>query len=193
LADRCRQEGVTVQAALCSAFLMPFAEQNPDTPVRRAEVPVDLRPYLSAGVDVYGNLISLALVDVDCSPGRGLWELARDAATALAAATREDRLFATPFIAMQLSEQPRTPRPRPWRTEYDVSISNLGRIGIPARYGSFMIESISPPIFPASGPNHRIVGVSTFAGQMRYSFSCRNTQARALLERGRELLLEMVG
>jgi hypothetical protein len=193
LADRCRQEGVTVQVALCAAFLMPFAEQNPDMPVRRAEVPVDLRPYLSAGVDVYGNLISLALVDVDCRPGRGFWELARHAATALAAATREDRLFATPFIAMQLFEQPRNPRPGPWRTEYDVSISNLGRIGIPARYGSFTIESISPPIFPATGPNHRIVGVSTFAGQMRYSFSCRSAQARVLLERGRELLLEMVG
>jgi hypothetical protein len=193
LADRCRQEGVTVQVALCAAFLMPFAEQNPDMPVRRAEVPVDLRPYLSAGGDVYGNLISLALVDVDCRPGRGFWELARHAATALAAATREDRLFATPFIAMQLFEQPRNPRPGPWRTEYDVSISNLGRIGIPARYGSFTIESISPPIFPATGPNHRIVGVSTFAGQMRYSFSCRSAQARVLLERGRELLLEMVG
>ena len=193
LTDRCRQEGVTVQAALCSAFLMPFAEQNPDTPVRSAEVPVDLRPYLSVDTDVYGNLIALALVDVDCRPGRDLWELARDAATALAAATREDRLFASPFIAMQLFEQPRNPRSGPWRTEYDVSISNLGRIGIPARYGPFTIESISPPIFPANGPNHRIVGVSTFAGQMRYSFSCRSTQARALFERGRELLLEMVG
>jgi hypothetical protein len=193
LADHCRREGVTVQAALCPAFLMPFAEQNPDTPVRRAEVPVDLRPHLSAGADVYGNLISLALVDVDCSPGRGLWDLARDAATALAAATGEDRLFASPFIAMQLFEQPRRPRRGSWGTDYDVSISNLGRIGIPARYGSFTIESISPPIFPASGPDHRIVGVSTFAGQMRYSFSCRSPQARALLERGRELLLEMAG
>jgi hypothetical protein len=194
LASRCHDEGVTVQAALCAAFLMPFAEQNPGSPVRRAEVPVDLRPRLSEPLDdIYGNLISMAMVDLEFSPGRPLWDMAHDAATALAAASRKDALFAAPMIAMQLSDLPRPPgRRRPWGTDYDVSISNLGRIGIPDRIGPFTIESISPPIFPASGPNHRIVGVSTFAGQMQYSFSCRSPEARGLLERGGELLLEMV-
>jgi hypothetical protein len=190
LVRRCRAEEVTVQAALCAAFLTPFAEGQPDRPVRRAEIPVDLRPRLSRPVgDAYGNMIGLTLIDVDCTPGLDLWATARNAAAALAG-MRDRDLFATPLVVIPLAG--RYPN-RPWMIDYDLSISNLGRVEIPEVYGELRLESIYGPVFPATGPEHLILGISTFAGQMRCTFSSRGLDSAPLLARGRELLRMMVG
>lgn len=189
LIARCKTEHVTVQSALCAAFLRPFAERQPDQPIRHAEIPVDLRPRLARPVgDSYGNMIALAIIEVDCTVGRDLWDVARDASVALAS-MNWDELFATPLVMLALIGY--IPN-RPWTIDYDVSISNLGRIDIPAEYGALRLESIYAPIFPATGPEHRILGVSTFAGQMRFTFSTRNPNAGAMAHRGLELLRGML-
>lgn len=189
LIRRCKSEGVTVQAALCAAFLEPFAERHPDRPLRHAEIPVDLRPRLARPVgDSYGCIIGLTVIEVDCTPGLDLWDVARNASTALAGMS-EDILFATPLVMISLIG--RIPN-RPWIIDYDVSISNLGRIDIPATYGELRLESIYGPIFPATGPDHRILGVSTFEGQMRCTLSSRSRDASLLIARGRENLRAMV-
>jgi hypothetical protein len=189
LVRSCRAEGVTVQAALCAAFLTPFAERQPDRPVRRAEIPVDLRPRLIRPVgDAYASMVGLAIVEVDCAPGN-LWDAARSAATALAAIQAAD-LFAVPPVTIPLTGK--MPRP-PWDIHYDLSISNLGRVDIPADYGELRLESIYGPVFPATGPDHLILGVSTFGGRMRCTYSSRRPGAEALLARGRELLGSMHG
>lgn len=189
LLARCRSERVTVQSAICAAFLTPFAEREPDRPVRHAEIPVDLRPRLSRPVgDSYGNMIGLNVIEVDCAPGGNLWDVARRASAALAAMRDED-LFAT--VQVQFALFGRTRR-TPWQIDYDLSISNLGRIEIPAEYGDFRLESIYGPIFPATGAEHRILGISTFGGRLRGTFSSRGQAAAPLMARGLELLRSMV-
>jgi hypothetical protein len=189
LIRRCREEGVTVQAALCAAFLTPFAERQPDQLVRRAEIPVDLRPRLVRPVgDAYASMVGLTIVDVDCTPGN-LWGAARSAAAALADMRAAD-FFAVPPVTIPLTGK--MPNP-PWDIHYDLSISNLGRIDIPADYGNLRLESIYGPVFPATGPDHVILGVSTFAGRMRCTYSSRRPDAEALMTRGHELLGVMHG
>jgi len=189
LVRRCRAEGVTVQAALCAAFLTPFAERQPDRPVRRAEIPVDLRSRLIRPVgDAYASMVGLTIVDVDCAPGN-LWDAARSAAAALAGMRAAD-MFAVPPVTIPLTGKMLRP---PWDIHYDLSISNLGRIDIPAEYGELRLESIFGPVFPATGPDHLILGVSTFGGRMRCTYSSRRPDAGELMARGRELLGTMHG
>ena len=189
LIGRCKAEGVTVQSALCAAFLTPFAERQPDRPRRHAEIPVDLRPRLTRRVgDSYGNMIGLAIIEVDCAPGGGLWDTARDASAALVA-MRDEEIFATAQVMISLIG--RIPK-RPWDIDYDLSISNLGRLDIPADNGRLRLESIYGPIFPATGPKHLILGVSTFAGRMRCTYSSRLPDAALLKERSLELLRSML-
>jgi hypothetical protein len=188
LVRRCRAEGVTVQAALCAAFLTPFAERQPDRPMRRAEIPVDLRGRLIRPVgDAYACMIGLTKIDFDCTPGRDLWDVARDAAKALAA-MRDRDLFATPLVVITLTG--RIPS-APWDIDYDLSVSNLGRLDIPASYGELHLESVYGPIFPATGPKHLILGISTFDGQMRCTYSSRGPDVPPSMTRGRELLRRM--
>jgi hypothetical protein len=190
LVARCRAEGATVQAALCAAFLTPFAEQQPDRPVRRAEIPVDLRPRLSRPVgDAYGCFIGLNEIDVDCSPERGLWDVARDAARALAGMRDRDN-FATFLVVAALTGK--FPQ-RGWHTAYDLSISNLGRVDLPASFGPLRVESFYGPLFPATGPTHRILDVATFEGEMTFTYSVRGREVPAQMTRGLELLRSMIG
>jgi NRPS condensation-like uncharacterized protein len=189
LVERCKDEGVTVQAAICAAFLTPFAERQPETPVRHAEIPVDVRSRLSQPVgDSYGNMIGLAVISFDCAPGRNLWDVARDASAALRAMP-DEVVFGTVQVQLALFGRARS---RPWEISYDLSVSNLGRVDIPAQYGNLRLESIYAPIFPATGSEHRILGVSTFGGQMRFTFSSRGPKAAKLAGRGLELLRSML-
>ncbi len=188
LLARCRAEGVTVQAALCAAFLTPFAEMDPAQPVRRAEIPADLRPKLTQPVgDAYGNLIGLTIIEFDCTPGRNLWDVARDAARALGK-MRDRDIFATVQVVMSLTGHMRNPD---WAIEYDLSISNLGRLNIPGTYGDLRLEEVWGPVFPATGPKHLILDVATFAGSMRCLYSSLGRSPHPAMSRGVELLRSM--
>ena len=190
LVKRCRAEGVTVQAALCAAFAMPFAERQPDVPVRLVECPVDIRSRLvrSPG-ETYGNYISLALIRMDCRPGRNPWEVAREAGCGLAAVT-DEQLFTNPLVMTNVSERPiSTPL---MDICYDLSISNLGRVDIPEQYGPFQLESIYAPTLNVCLPGHRILGVTTFAGRMRCTFASCDPEIPQLLRRACEILAAML-
>ncbi len=188
LVARCREHGVTVQAALCAAFLTPFAEMDPANPIRRAEIPADLRGKLTRPVgDAYANLIGLTIIEVDCTPGRDLWEVARDAATALAG-IRDRDIFATFQVVVSLTGHIKNPD---WVIEYDLSISNLGRLNIPAAYGDLRLESVWGPVFPATGPKHLILDVATFGGSMRCLYSSLGRAPHPATARGVELLRSM--
>lgn len=187
---RCRAEGVTVQAALCAAFLTPFAEHQPDTPVRLAEVPVDLRPYLSQPVgNLYGSYLGLAMVKVNCHAGPTLWDVARHAKTAIRAALGPE-LFLQPPLIYQLVERPISGAFI--SHNYDLSISNLGQLDIPAICGDLQVESVHTPTFNVQAVGHRVLGVATCGGKLCGTYTSCDPDAPALAERGWELLRQMI-
>lgn len=191
LVRRCRVEGVTVQAALCAAFLKPFAEQQPASPVRRVEIPVDIRDRLTLPVgESYGNFISLVILDLDCSAERNLWEIARDAKAGMETAMLNEQFFYAPTVFLSVTGK--LPAGMDWGAGFDLSISNLGRVDIPAQYGSLTLESIYAPIFNVSKSDHRVLGVTTFDGCMYCTFTSCDPAASQWVARGRELLMEMI-
>jgi hypothetical protein len=186
LVDRCRAEGTTVQGALCAAFAAPFAEREGAESARFVEVPIDLRPRLARPVDeACANYISLLRTRLDLPQGRELWAAARDASEDLAGAD-DDRVYGTQAVLRSLVDEPLPPWPV--AMDYDVSISNLGRLDLPERYGDLVLESVYAPTFNASRPGHRVLGVSTFAGRMRCTFASSDPEAPQLLARARALL-----
>jgi hypothetical protein len=190
LVARSRSEGTTVQAALCAAFALPFAELHPDAPVRFVETPMDIRARLVPPVgEEFGNYISLALVRVDCTPGRAPWEIARAARRALEAVT-DEQLFTVPIVMMNVADRP-LPVP-PISVVYDLSISNVGRLDIPERYGPLRLESIYGPTLNISHAGHRILAVTTFAGRMRCTFASRDPEGEWVVRRAREWIAAML-
>lgn len=190
LVTRCRAEGVTVHAALCAAFLMAYAEKDPDQPIRAVETPVDIRPRLSQPLDdVYGDYVSLVFTWVNCSAGRSLWDIARDAAQDLANIT-DERALLQPFFISWVSKEPvYIPEER---VIYDLSISNLGRLNIPVAYGNLELEAVHGPTYYASHPGHRVLGVNTHNGQLRATFISSDSTSPGILKRALELLSSML-
>lgn len=191
LLSLCRSEGVTVQAALCAAFLKPFAERHGEAPIRLAEIPFDLRPYLKKpGKDWYGSFISLAVIEVDCSPDQSLWDIARRAQAALKRINIEELFFVPPAV-YQIAD--RVPKLKMFDAEYDVSISNLGRLDLESTYGQLELTGVHAPTFNVVMPKHRVLGVSTSAGRLCATYTARDPEAPALAQRGLDFLREMIG
>jgi len=189
LTAACKTRRLTVQSALCAAFALPFAEREPDSPVRFIECPFDLRGRLSPPPgEAVGNYISLPVIRFACAPGRDPWETARRAGAALASID-EDQLFTDPLVMMSAAEHPIS-RP-PVDVRYDLSLSNVGRIEIPETYGTCRIESIFGPTIGVFLTGHRILAVTTFAGRMRATFTSRDPDAGRILSRATEILAFM--
>ncbi len=189
LVVRCRQEGVTVQSALCAAFASLFAERELGQPLRWIEIPINIRGRLLKSVEgIYGNYISLVYTGVDCPPGRNEWDIARQVSQDLAAIT-DEQLFTIPIVMIAVADKPLTIPIVQFN--YDISISNLGRVNIPEQYGSLYLESIYGPTMNVTAPTQRILGVTTFGGRMRCTFTSRDPEAPYLVKRSREIIAAM--
>jgi hypothetical protein len=185
----CRTRRLTVQSALCAAFAIPFAEREPDAPVRFLECPVDLRSRLAPPPgEAVGNYISLAVIRLECTPGLPPWEIAGQAGRALASIT-DGQLFTDPLVMMGVAEHPIS-RP-PVDVRYDLSISNVGRVDIPETYGPYRLLSIYGPTMGVYLAGHRILAVATFGARLRCTFTTRDPEAGRLAARAKEIITGM--
>jgi hypothetical protein len=188
---RCRDERVTVQAALCAASLKSFAEREPHNPERKVEIPIDIRNYLDPPVgETYGMFISHLDLDLDCSANRKLWDIARDAKSGLSASIQAERYFYAPTVFITITGK--FPVDVDISTGNDISITNLGLVEIPSHYGSLTLESIYGPIINISRPGHRVLGVATFEGRMYFSFTSSDPDFTQYVIRVREVLRQMI-
>jgi hypothetical protein len=191
LLERCRAEGTTVQAALCTAFSLQFAIQHPEQPIRKIESPMNLRPRLipNSG-EVYGNYISLLNTDIDCTPGlTHAWEIARQVRQNLQNVT-DAEIFSIPILLLAVADRP--PAGPIVDVNYDLSLSNLGRVIIPTDYGPLHLEAIHAPTMAPASPNHRILGVTTFNGSLRCTFASYDPDAPNILRRTHEIITSML-
>ncbi len=184
LVERARQERTTVHAALGAAFLLALRQAaSSGRPRRIIQCPVNLRNRLAHPVgECFASFVALACATVDCSPGRGFWDVARDLKDGLNRVMTPERLFAAEGVGRALCTLLGGEMPPAGNTEkacahashvdYDLSLSNIGRLDIPTTYGSLTLESLYGPTFSASG-NNRVLGVNTTGGRLFFTFICR--------------------
>lgn len=207
LIERCRAEGTSVHAALCVAWLAAFAELSglPLPWKRTVSSPVNLRQRLSQPVpDTSGGYLALININVDCSPGRDFWQVAREFKQKLSHASTDDRVFFMQLMMRGIDSLALGPRAFgavgslfSGHPDYDYSITNLGRLDFPAQYGPLHVEAFYGPLVN-SGELERTVGVNTFDGRLTYALLFRRSTmepewARKLMQCALEKLGAAVG
>jgi len=172
-----KQNGISVHALLGAVILKAFAREfgEKEGYVRKLQSPLSFKPFLTdQAQDYFGLFNGLLTVDVDCSPERPLTAIAKQIYTELTEKINDynplDRYY---FFNTYFLEDIKDPelyyanRPTP-PMDYDVSLSNLGRVQIQKNYGSYEIEKLYGPIFSAIR-GERVIGINTFRGRMFFT------------------------
>ncbi|MGC9397013.1 MAG: condensation domain-containing protein [Anaerolineae bacterium] len=177
LVARSRAEGTTVHASLCAAFLRAFGEFYGDGWKRRIQSPVSLRDRLSSPVgESFGLFVNLVEFCVNCTPQRNFWEVARKIKKGFNRRAEDKHIFNSLIEANVATNALRdviTPKivaDSFMAANHDLSISNLGRLDIPLRYGALHLEALFGPIL-GGNPEDIVLGVTTIGGKMHLSLS----------------------
>jgi len=192
LVERCRQEQVTINTALWTAFLAAQYHVQGDSEAFRSQagMAVSTRDRLSVPVgDVLGFYASSLTAELKHEPGASFWDGARRIHGAILRAlesadlfrmltaealhpTLLDSLYFAKYGLITSRMSSRLLSKMRWRgTSYGFSITNVGRVDIPTQYGSRTIESVYGP-FVYSDVNEKVVGVTTVGGRMTFSLVC---------------------
>lgn len=207
LARRCKAEGTTVYAAVCAAWLKADAEveRRPVfNPARRwsrsLSTPVNLRAFLPGlAPDRFGLFMSTLTTRVECAPGIPFWQVARQVKAGLVNALAGDRKYHW-VLRTHAALSGLSPADRrgalallsAGRPEYDLAITNLGRLDFPERVGDLKIEALYGPLVNGF-PFERTVSMLTFGGVMHFAFAWREfVMSRAAAERIKARALEIL-
>ena len=192
LAERAAREHTTVHGALAAAFLRAYADVRQDgRTVRRVSCPVNCRSWVVPPPEEdFGLYITLSEVAVNCAADRPFWQVAREAKQALSRDQRgKNMLMMMPVMKPILRKMPLEKLAGFYgqNIRYDLSITNLGRLPLPAQYGSLCLERLYGPVVNGT-PNEQVLGVSTVNGRMSFTFTYREVMldtptAQRLLDR----------
>jgi hypothetical protein len=174
LVDRCRAEKTSVHAALGTAFLRAFGTLYQDGWNRKIQSPVNIRARLDPPLEkAFGCYIGLVEFSIDCHPELNFWEIARAIKSGFTTHTSNVAIFSQiveiGVIMERLSARLSPQNASEWmKINYDLSISNLGRLTIPDRYGQLRLEAILGPTV-CGIPEEIVLGVNTFRDQMQFN------------------------
>lgn len=166
LESRSRSNGTTVHGILCSAVTKVFSDVSAgDSELVRIMSPVNMRSVLG-GTEQCGLFMSAAVVPHKYSGD--LWEDARRSRDSLSLYRGKEAALAISAIAtteLALNDSADFARSAMWRyVDYDVMVTNLGRVQIDRTYGNLSLEHISGPIVRCCVKGENVIGASTFQG-----------------------------
>lgn len=204
LVARSRAEGTTVHAALCVAFLRAFGELHGDGWKRKIQSPVSLRDRLAHPVgECFGLFVNLVDFRVNCALERDFWEVAREIKQGFIRRTVDKQIFNSLIEANitvnELAEviTPEIVAHSFMAVDHDLSITNLGRLDFPIRYGALQLEALFGPIL-GGDPEDVVLGVITIGGKMHFGLSFTDlkmstSQADQIVETAMNCLSQAVG
>jgi NRPS condensation-like uncharacterized protein len=173
LIRRCKEERTTVHAALCTAFLWAFRQVKGEKARNQVFCPVNLRRYITEiKDDMLFGFASSTTLSLDKDPALDFAAQVKRVNAKLSEKLENLKVYEEIMIneyyhpvVKKLSQYLSTAR-----GNNDLTFSNMGRLDIPRRFGSFEIETIHNPvlIFKSANPNGIIA--STFDEQMNFSF-----------------------
>jgi NRPS condensation-like uncharacterized protein len=183
LVERCRAEGTTVHAAICTAWLRALAEVLPKRKYRRrVSSPVNLRGRMARPVpETAGMFLATVETEIDCSPLKDFWHAARKFKEHLGRGSSDEKVFMMPLLfhtmtssmpPEEVGEMAKALFGGPVR--YDFSITNLGRLDVPDRIGKLQVEAFYNLV--NSSEHERTVNVNTFAGRTTFTLICRESK-----------------
>ncbi len=199
LISRCREEKVTVNTAVWTAFLLAQYEiQGSRERYRhKAGMAVNVRDKLKIPVgEAFGFYASSLNTQLKCNPKISFWEMARifhdRIKTALAKTnpfqmitaefmhpTLIDSLYFSKYGLLNNKLSGKLLQKMNWdKINYGFSITNVGKVNIPKSYGKLQLESVYGPLF-YSDVNEKTVGVITIGGKLTYLLSYNEDNVNA--------------
>jgi hypothetical protein len=177
--DRCHDKGIRAHSIICAAVLKAFADvQEQSLRTVASSVSLRNRTRIPAG-EAFGLFIHPGIhAQVECSPGRDLWEIAQDIQTKTQAQMTDHNLFG-PMVGLSqvFGSMPYSQALQvilgDQSVQYDVAVTNLGRLEIPTAYGDLSLEALVGPLVLAL-KGETILGVNTLNSQMRFAWVGRS-------------------
>lgn len=196
LFKQCTAQGVTVNTALCVAFLEAFRQVKGKAARNKITCPVDIRKFVKEirqdTIFSFGLSLTLSL-----PPSRtSFWEKVRELQQIVS--KKMDGIdpydFLLPFEQAHSSLNHIRKVLTYGKVNYDLMFSNMGRLDVPEKYDNIAVETIFSPtvIGPFGNPNTIIT--STYKGQIDFSFVSNDVfltymEALTIKEKSMSLLL----
>jgi NRPS condensation-like uncharacterized protein len=171
--QRCRQENTTVHSAL-SAILM-FTVARKIIKHHQKDVRVNCLSYLDLRKRLYPKINEEDMAVLATSmmgfhsikPNTSFWDLAREVKQNLEAGIKRQDIFNMILIAKQLIDFSLI---FPKQIAATVSVSNIGKVNIPATYGELELEEISFAGSHSLYAGVLVIHAATFQGKMLLNF-----------------------
>ena len=173
LISRCRQEQTTVHAAICSAFLVAIANQNPSEKQQAIECfsAINIREHLRPVVEEqFGYYAHGKATLQTLTPNASLWEVARSFKDRLNQEITPKKVFEDILRKQEwLSTNPDLTQFQQAISENldrTLIVSNLGRVTFSPQFGQLQVQAIYGPIGIPPGRNQWVVGAVTVGKQL---------------------------
>jgi Condensation domain len=209
LTERCREEGVTVLAAMSVAFLQAFREVRGTRALRNVYTMVNarkfmplLRPDAMFGVAPGVKLSMKGLPLPQEMSARGFWTCAQAIKANL---TRQVDVLGRDIFdylvgmeGMHNMYGSLVGDTKSATAVRHLTLSNMGRLEFPQRYSSFWVETIYSPLVMISPTPANTVVISSFAGCLELAIvsdeqSLPPVQAKAIRRRAMDILRDCAG
>lgn len=172
ITERCKANGVSVHALLCSAFMQAFQEVKGKEAKGKVISPVDVRHFIP---EIKEDHLFAFAPTVDLAIKKGSSDLLNNAKQ-----IKEDlvqkigKMEARELLWMGEQMHPIVDRMismlKSSNGGHDVTLSNMGRINIPNEYNNFSIETIFSPTVAFPWLNSNTLVASTYNHQMDFIF-----------------------
>ncbi|SMC95779.1 condensation domain-containing protein [Chryseobacterium sp. YR221] len=172
ITERCKANGVSVHALLCSAFMQAFQEVKGKEAKGKVISPVDVRHFIP---EIKEDHLFAFAPTVDLAIKKGNSDLLNNAKQ-----IKEDlvqkigKMEARELLWMGEQMHPIVDRMismlKSSNGGHDVTLSNMGRINIPNDYKNFNIETIFSPTVAFPWLNSNTLVASTYNHQMDFIF-----------------------
>jgi hypothetical protein len=169
---RSKQEGTTVHGTLCAALELASRSWKPN-PIRIYS-PASVRETL--GIDETSSFSTIGrLVSFDKDTRRSFWETARYAKEALAGLNSMENL--SPFmhfifnLIKDIDDIDKAKTITDFLLANEYGLTNVGILPLNTDYGEVKLEGIWGPFISAGYEGRQSIGVATFNGSIRLSFT----------------------
>lgn len=197
LVKGCKAAGITLHAALCVAFMEAFKVVRGDKAHGKVICPVDVRRFVTEIKE--DNMFAFApIAELSIAKTVGLSffdkakQLREDLTDKISKMKVHELLVMSEYFHGSVKKMVKYLRTTDG--SHDFTLSNMGRLGIPENYDSFEVETLYSPTVGFPWRNANTLVVSTFKGQMDFTFYSNHTfldkeEAEKIKSVGLELLL----
>lgn len=172
IAQKCKANGISVHALLCSAFMQAFQEVKGKEAKGKVISPVDVRHFIP---EIKEDHLFAFAPTVDLAIKKGSFDLLNNAKQIKEDLTQKiGKMEARELLWMGEQMHPIVDRMisilKSSNGGHDVTLSNMGRINIPNEYKNFSIETIFSPTVAFPWLNSNTLVASTYNHQMDFIF-----------------------